>query len=72
MADGYAHYPRSFPQPVQTMSSVSRRDASLEVQRPLRNEHGDNLAQSKNDTISTFFLSFLDVQKRTAGVDLQC
>ena len=58
MADSYAHYPRSSPQPVQTMSSVSRRDASLEVQRPLQNEHGDNLAQSKNDTISTFFFQF--------------
>ena len=41
------------------VSSVSRRDASPEVQRPLQNEHGDNLAQSKNDTISTlFFFSF--------------
>ena len=58
MADGYAHYPRSFAQPVQPMSSVSRRDASLEVQHPLRNEHGNNLAQSKNDTISTFFSQF--------------
>ena len=58
MADGYAHCPRSSPQPVQTMSSVSHRDASLEVQHPLRNEHGENLPQSKNNTISTFFLSF--------------
>ena len=44
---------------LQTMSSVSRRDASLDVQRPLRNEQGDNfdLEQSKKNTISTF-LSF--------------
>ena len=65
MADGYVLLPRFFPQPVQTMYSVSRRDASLKVQHPLRNEHGDNLAQS----ISTFFLH---AQKRPAGVDLQC
>ena len=72
MADGYAHYPRSSPQPAQTMSSVPPRDASLEVQRPFRNEQGDNLEQSKNDTISTFlfFSVFLHAQKRTAGVDL--
>ena len=70
MANGYAHYPRSSPQPAQTMSSVSRRDASLEVQRPLRNEQGDNLEQSKKATISTFFL-FLHAQKRAAGVVLQ-
>ena len=66
MADGYALFPRVFPQrPVQTMYSVSRRDASLKVQHPLRNEHGDDLAQS----ISTFFLH---AQKRPAGVELRC
>ena len=68
MADGYAHYPRSSQQPAQTMSSVSRRDASLEVQHPLQNEQGDNLEQSKKNTISTFFL-FLHAQKWVAGVD---
>ena len=54
----------------QTMSSVSRRDASLDVQRPLRNEQGDNfdLEQSKKNTISTFLL-FLHAQKWVAGVD---
>ena len=55
MADGRAHDPRSSPQPAQTMSSVSRRDASLEVQHPLRNEQEDNLEQSNKNTISTFF-----------------
>ena len=52
------------------MSSVSRRGASLDVQRPLRNEQGDNfdLEQSKKNTISTFFL-FLHAQKWVAGVD---
>ena len=68
MADGYAHYPCSSQQPAQTMSSVSRRYASLEVQRPLRNEQGDNLEQSKKNTISTF-LSFLHAQKWVASVD---
>ena len=68
MADGHAHYPRSSQQPAQTISSASRRDASLEVQCPLQNEQGDNLEQSKKNTISTFFL-FLHAQKWVAGVD---
>ena len=55
MADGYAHYPRSSPQPAQTMSSVSRRDASLEVQHPLQNEQGDNLEQSNKIRFLLFF-----------------
>ena len=58
MADGYAYYPRSSPPPAQTMSNVSPRNASLEVQRPLRNEQGDNLEQSKKNTISTSFFHF--------------
>ena len=72
MGDGYAHYPRSSPLPAQTMPSVSPRDASLEVQRPLRNEQGDNLEQSKKNTISTSFFLFLRAQKRAASVDLLC
>ena len=54
------------------MSSVSPRDASLEVQRPLRNEQGDNLEQPKKNTISTSFFLFLRAQKRAASVDLLC
>ena len=34
------------------------RDASLEVQRPLQKEKGDNLKQLKKSTISTLFFSF--------------
>ena len=55
MADHYAQYPRSSPQRAQTMSSVSRRDASREVQRPLRNEQGDNLEQLKKIRFHLFF-----------------
>ena len=70
MADGRAHDPRSSPQPAQTMSSVSRRDASLEVQHPLRNEQEDNLEQSNKNAISTFLL-FRTVNSRQPGVE-QC
>ena len=48
---------------------ISRRDTSLEVQRPLRNEQGDNFEENK--TISTLVFLFLQAKKRTAGVDLQ-
>ena len=66
----YAHYPRSSQQPTQTMSSVSRRDASLEVQRPLWNEQGDNLEQSKKNTTSTFLsISARSKVAWAAGVD---
>ena len=66
MADGCAHYPHSSPQPAQTMSSVSRRGASLEVQHPLRNEQGDNLEQS-NKKYDFYFFSFSARSKACAG-----
>ena len=55
--------------------SCACRDASLEVQRPLWNEQGDNLKQSKKNTSSTCSFLFLflhaDIaQKRPAGVDI--
>ena len=55
--------------------SCACRDASLEVQRPLWNEQGDNLKKSKKNTSSTCSFLFLflhaDIaQKRPAGVDI--
>ena len=41
------------PHRAKTVSSISRRDASPEVQRPLRNEQGDNLEE-----INNFYFSF--------------
>ena len=69
MADGYAHYPCSSPQPA-TVPSVSRRDAFLEVQCPLRICEMNKEMISKKNTISTFF--FLRAKKQAAGVNLQC
>ena len=68
MADGYAHYPRSSPQPAQTVPSVSRRDASLEVQRQLRNEQGDNLEEYD---FYSFFL-FCTLKSWQPVYNLQC
>ena len=67
MADGYAHYPRSSPQPAQTMSSVLYRDASLNVRRPLRNEQGDSLEQLKKNAIFTFFPFYCFTARSKAG-----
>ena len=78
VADGYAHYPRSSQQLAQTMLSVSRRDASLEVQRPCTDcENQMNKGKISNSRKKIRFLLlflFLHVEKRVAmaGVDLQC
>ena len=56
-------YPRSSPQ----MSSVLYRDASLNVQRPLRNEQGDSLEQSKKNAIFTFFPFYCFTARSKAG-----
>ena len=48
--------PPSLPQPARTCTwYYACKDASLEVQRLLQNEQGDNLEQSKNNTTFTFF-----------------
>ena len=51
-----APYLRSSPQPAQTMSYVSRRDASMEVQLLLQNEQEDNLEQLNKNMIFFLFL----------------
>ena len=59
MADGHAHYPRYSQQLLKQCRLSHAGTLPLDVQRPLRNEQGDNfdLEQSKKNTISTF-LSF--------------
>ena len=74
VADGYAHYPYSSQHSAQTMSSVSRRDASLEHPCADCEMNKGKISNSRKEIRFLLLFLFLHVQKRLAmaGVDLQC
>ena len=63
MGDGYAHYPRSSTLPAQTMSSVSPRDASLEVHCEMSKETISNSRRKIRFLLLFFFFCALKSER---------